>query len=170
MAKKTKKKAKNKKNGKTQGATEKPFGYVFGRPTKYRPEYCDLTKYLAHCEKKNYLPSKCGLSAYLGVDEDTLTSWGKKYPDFLGALKIVMVIEKRTLTDKGLLGLYNSTIAKLILSANHGLMERLDTTTGGEKIQQEQLTIEQIKERIAAVEAVGLDGMDVRSINGGGGK
>lgn len=147
---------------------EKPAGYVFGRPTKYKPEYCNLKPYLEHCKKENDLPSKVGYAAFLSVAEKTIENWGKANPDFLLSLGVLLTIEKQTLLNKGLRGEYNSTIAKLILSANHGLREGTDITTGGEKIQREPITLEEMKAQIAAAEAVGLSGLDFRSINGGG--
>jgi len=146
----------------------KPAGYVFGRPTKYKPEYCNLKPYLEHCKKENDLPSKCGYAAFLSVAEKTIENWGKANPDFLLSLGVLLTIEKQTLLNKGLRGEYNSTIAKLILSANHGLREGTDITSGGDKIQREPLSIEQMKARIAAAEAQGLKGLDERSIGGGG--
>jgi hypothetical protein len=162
---KAKKKAKNKKNCKC--LTEKPFGYVFGRPTKYLPEYCDLKPYLEYCKKKKELPSQCGYAVFLSVAENTVIGWGKDNPDFLRSLSDLKTIEKQCLMNNGLTGDWNSTITKLILSANHGLVERLDTTSGGEKICSEPLTIEQMKERFTAAESQGLSGLDSRSICGG---
>ena len=112
---------------------KKPAGYVFGRPTKYKPECCNLEPYLKHCTAKDTLPSKVGYAVFLNVAEDTVSNWGKANPDFLGSLRILLTIEEQTLINKGLRGEYNSTIAKLILSANHGLREGTDITTSGEK-------------------------------------
>jgi len=168
MAKKTKKKAKNKKNGKgLTKAKEKPFGYVFGRPTKYRPEMCNLTEYLKHCKKEEDLPSIVGYAVFLGVCKDTMFEWGKTYKNFSDSLKDLKAIEEGKLLKNGLNGDWKSAIVKLILSSNHGYVERLDTTTLGAKIQAEALTIDQIKERLAAAEAEGLNGLDGRSISGG---
>lgn len=155
MAKKTKQKTDGKKHS-------------VGRPSLYKPEYCNLEPYLKHCAAKDALPSKVGYAVFLGVAEDTVSNWGKANPDFLGSLRRLLTIEKQTLLNKGLRGEYNSTIAKLILSSNHGLREGTDITTGGEKIQHEPISLEVMKARIAAAEAVGLSGLDNRSINGGG--
>jgi hypothetical protein len=152
-----------KKRQKTDGKK-----HSMGRPSLYKPEYCNLEPYLKHCTAKNALPSKVGYAVFLGVAEDTVSNWGKANPDFLGSLRMLLTIEKHTLINKGLRGLYNSTIAKLILSSNHGLREGTDITTGGDKIQQEPLSLEEMKARIAAAEAEGLKGLDHRSISGGG--
>jgi hypothetical protein len=81
---------------------------------------------------------------------------------------MLLTIEKHTLINKGLRGLYNSTIAKLILSSNHGLREGTDITTRGDKIQQEPISLEEMKARILAAESQGLGGLDHRSISGCG--
>ena len=146
----------------------KPVGYVFGRPTKYKPGYCDLTLYLAHCKGENELPSKCGYAVFLSVDKHTLNEWGKKYADFSTSLGKLLAIEQELLIENGLDGTWKSAIVKLILSSNHGFVERIDQTTGGDKTQQEPLTLEQMKARIEAAEAQGLSGIDYRSIRGGG--
>ena len=140
-----------------------------GRPTKYKPEFCNLTKYLAHCKAKGDLPSKCGYAVYLGVAEQTVENWGGKNKEFLGSLGILLTLSKQTLINKGLKGKYNSTIAKLILSSDHGMKERTDRTSDDKPIESTKpLTLEEMKKRICEAEAAG-DGIDARSINGGNG-
>ena len=146
----------------------KPVGYVFGRPTKYKPEYCNLEAYLGYCKGNNKLPSKCGYAVFLNIAKDIINEWGKSYPDFSASLSRLLMIEQECLIGNGLDGSWKSVIVKLILSSNHGFVERIDQTTGGEKIQQEPLSLEDMKARIAAAEAVGLSGLDHRSISGGG--
>ncbi len=80
------------------------------------------------------LPTIGGLALYIGVCEDTLHEWAKVHPRFSVSLKKVKTMQAERLLDKGLSGDYNSTIAKLILSANHGMSDRTDHTSGGEKI------------------------------------
>lgn len=108
-----------------------------GRPTKYKEEYCSreyIQGYLDECEDKEELISICGFSCYIGSTEETLQNWGRKYPQFLRSLGIIKQKSKQMLCNKGLKGDYNSTIAKLMLSANHGLREGTDVTSGGESI------------------------------------
>ena len=140
-----------------------------GRPTKYEPEYCDLTKYLASCKAKGTLPSICGYAVYLEVAESTIVLWGKKNKEFSVSLGRLLTISKQTLINKGLKGKYNSTITKLILSSDHGMRERLDTTSGDKPIETTKpLTIEEMKKRIIEAEEAGT-GIDQRSIEGSNG-
>lgn len=57
------------------------------------------------------------------ISEKTIYNWKDKYPEFLQSLGKILREQKRRLMNHGLDGSYNSTIAKLILSANHGLNE-----------------------------------------------
>jgi len=49
-----------------------------GRPSLYKPEYCQ--KIIELAEKGEYLPVFWAVS--LGVHKDTLHEWCSKYPDF----------------------------------------------------------------------------------------
>ncbi len=103
----------------------------FGRPTLYNPNILEeVRNYLESCndeqDGKNIrvnLPKVEGLARYLNVSKDTLYEWAKKYPDFSDALREIKNEQYCRLIDEGLAGRYNPAIAKLMLSANHGLTE-----------------------------------------------
>ena len=60
----------------------------------------------------------------------TIERYAKKEeskPEFCSALTFIKYEQKRRLLNDGLSGRYNSTIAKLILSANHGMHEKTET-------------------------------------------
>ena len=142
-----------------------------GRPSEYRPEYVKkvdeyIKRSLKQGKSSTELPTLAGLSIYLDKVVNTLKNWGKKYPEFLTALRKLQAYQKRELINRGLLGTYNPTIAKLILTSNHGMTERIEQTSGDEPMQ-EPLTIEEVRKRIKEVEEAG-DGIDWRSINGSG--
>lgn len=122
-----------------------------GRPKDYGPHILEkVKKYIASCkdkdekiekqvnEEKGYvmyenrlrvkLPTLEGLATYLNVHVDTLYDWSKKYIKFSEALDKIRRLQKDTLINNGLAGTYNPTIAKLILSANHGMREKVDVT------------------------------------------
>ena len=127
-----------------------------GRPTKYHDGICKMVdEYLVECEDKFFdwqrsfgktdsferiidvnLPTYEGLSEYLDVCVDTLLEWRTIYPEFSASLAKVLRKQKAVLLKRGLSGEYNPTIAKLILSSNHGMAEKteLDHTSGGERI------------------------------------
>lgn len=57
---------------------ELPPGYVFGRPTKYRPEYAQML--IEHMSKGFSFKS---FGAIVTTDARTLDDWCNRYPDFL---------------------------------------------------------------------------------------
>lgn len=75
------------------------------------------------------IPSIQGLSYYLGVHRDTIYAWAKEYGDFNEALDRLEAKQGNILINKGLSGEYNSTITRLMLSANHNMREKSDLTT-----------------------------------------
>jgi hypothetical protein len=80
------------------------------------------------------LPKIEGFAQYIGVHKDTITEWKKKYDDFSVALDKIRTEQHNRLVDNGLSGRYNPVITRLILANNHGMREKSDVTTGGEKI------------------------------------
>jgi hypothetical protein len=111
-----------------------------GRPSEYKPEYCDkVDEYLAErqdvevkreTEKgftykvKVQLPTIEGFAIYIGVPKRTLYDWKDKYEELSHSLEKIVEEQRKRLLDNGLSGDYNSTIAKLILSSNHGMSEK----------------------------------------------
>ena len=128
-----------------------------GRPTKYKKEYCKkVDVYLSEKvdkevkvikqvnEEKGYemydnklkvqLPTIEGFAIFLEVNKTTLYEWEGKHPEFSNALDKIRTEQKERLINSGLAGDYNSTIAKLILSSNHGMKERSDYTSDDKPI------------------------------------
>ena len=133
-----------------------------GHPTTYKEIYCDLVDvYLASIKdefdefiKSNNplsgaqtyertltvnLPTMEGFAKFIGIPKVTIYSWRKKQPEFLFSLEKIIDEQKKRLLENGLSGAYNSTIAKLILSSNHGMAEKIMST-------QVVVTAEDIKE------------------------
>lgn len=77
----------------------KPEGYTFGRPTKYRPEYCEML--ISHMSTGLSFESFAGV---VGVWKEAIYEWTKKHPDFSNALKAArskqrLALEKRALAQ-----------------------------------------------------------------------
>lgn len=114
-----------------------------GRPTKYDKKYIDEVEvYLAECtdtstvdnQGKTWnvnLPTVEGFARRIGVHKDTLYAWSQEHKDFSDSLSQIVAEQQTRLINKGLAGVYNPTITKLILSANHGMAEK---TTSEQKI------------------------------------
>ena len=128
-----------------------------GRPTKYDPKYIDsVDEYLKSRQDeevgivrksedgKKYrvyekrtkvkLPTMEGFALFIGVPRRSLYDWRDKHEDFSHSLEKIVQAQQERLLDKGLSGEYNSTIAKLVLSANHGMVERKDVTSGDQPL------------------------------------
>jgi hypothetical protein len=145
--------------------------------SKYKPKYIRLAKqYLEDCQDtfgqyvlekdkktgkkvtkyvstglKVRLPTVDGLSNLIGVEIKAVVRWTQKYPKFKKVVDAIRAEQKRRLIDMSLSGDYNPTIAKLILSANYGMREGIDTTTNGESINTfNDQQIDRIAERIAS--------------------
>ena len=110
---------------------------------KYLPEYATskFEEYLKHCEKgheptlipteSSYIviqnakmPTIEDYAVYLGVHVSTLKNWADRIIEFGLALDKMKAIQRTFLINNGLSGRYNSTISKLLLGTNHGLIER----------------------------------------------
>ena len=118
-----------------------------GAPTKYSEALLKKAKaYLTGYAKLGHvLPTVEGLALHLDVHRDTLYHWSKdkKKSEFSDTLSKLMFLQKQDVLSKGLTGEYNAAIAKLVLSANHGMHERRENeVTGAEggPIQVQQIT------------------------------
>ena len=85
--KKVTKKTTKKKVSKKVTTRKKPVNteekYVFGRPTKYKKEFCqELIEKMA----EGY--SKEAVAGHLNISKNTLYEWAEKYPDFKDAISI----------------------------------------------------------------------------------
>lgn len=115
-----------------------------GRPGKYDPafiakadEYLELHQDGFDVELYNQtkgqlglkvqLPTIEGFAAFIGVHKDTLYEWASIHDIFSDALTKIKAEQHKRLIDKGLSGTYNSTIAKLVLSSNHGYAEKSES-------------------------------------------
>ena len=120
-----------------------------GRPSEYREIYISkVDEYLATCEDeytgigkdglrlKVKLPTIEGFAQYLDVSKKSLYNWRDQHEEFLHALERIELEQKQRLLNCGLSGDYNPTIAKLVLSANHGMAEKSETdiTSGGKSL------------------------------------
>jgi len=124
-----------------------------GRPNEFKEEYIEkvdeylkanqdekinVVKQKSNGQGKGYeiydtklkvsLPTVEGFALYLNVSKRSLYTWSEENPKFLHALDKIRTEQKKRLLDNGLSGDYNSTIAKLVLSSNHGMSEKREIT------------------------------------------
>lgn len=86
----------------------------FGRPTKYRPEFCqDLIDHMS----KGYSYETFGAALYdkygkeFGVHKDTLYEWEKEHSDFSDAKKVAFMKCQQEWEELGIKGTQGSFIA-----------------------------------------------------------
>lgn len=78
----------------------KPDGYVFGRPTKYRPEMCEQVIAWGSEGK-----SRTWIAASLGIDRKTIDRWAEDHQDFCLALARAKALEQMWWEDAGQRGM-----------------------------------------------------------------
>lgn len=134
-----------------RGDKDKPATYTFGRPSNYRPEYCQaLLQYFSAADSwemynanktstaqivpSSKLPTFERWAAALGVGQRTLGEWCVKYPEFAEAYAIAKDLQKSFLMELGAAGVGNQTI-QLMLRTNHGMKEEKEEPQGDEPIQ-----------------------------------
>lgn len=96
-----------------------------GRPSSYKPEYCDsIIEYFSkepykveynnkgeRLEVPNNLPLFEGYAVSIGVHRETLINWTKEHPDFFDAYKKAKELQKQCLITNALRGNYNNTFS-----------------------------------------------------------
>ncbi len=117
--------------------SDKPEGYVFGRPTEYKEQYCKdiidfffVEDYTEIVEKRTKssdgketihetalgkkLPTITGFAIKIGVTRQTVLNWASENKDFFNALSRAKEMQEEMLVQNGLRGYYNSGFAKFV--------------------------------------------------------
>jgi len=119
-----------------------------GRPTLYRPEFATtvMDAYIEECYaveerlvatessflvlKRAKMPSHEGFALFLNkehkvrIHTKALYDWSLAHEDFALALDILTMVQKQYVIDNSGAGLISPVATKLILSTNHGMVER----------------------------------------------
>lgn len=127
-----------------------------GRPCKFcsnsedimfkTEEYLNKAK-TGNKEGKHGVPFIEELALLLDIDEDTVNNWATKkikdsegketdeleHPQFFGAIKRLKSIQRLRLQQRTL-GRFNAAGPIFLLKANHGMVDRIDITSGEDKI------------------------------------
>lgn len=112
------------------GKPDKPEGYTFGRPTKYRKEYCQ--KLIDHMASGMSFES---FGATVDVWPATVDQWVKKHPDFEGAKKMAFIKSREFWEKQALMGMwqeeggpkFNSTVWIFNMKNRFGWRDRVET-------------------------------------------
>lgn len=109
-----------------------------GRPTMYDPKETPkkVQAYVDKCIVEGKTPFIEEVALLFGVSEQTITRWA--YPidgsvsSFAETYQILLTVQKLDLKKKSLSGVYVSAIGRLLLSADHGVVERVRKEVTGE--------------------------------------
>lgn len=106
-----------------------------GRPTDYKPEYCQMMldhfnqplyvtkkkeiasggrKVIVEEEKPNSMPTFERFALNIGVIHETLRNWCKANPEFFAAYSACKDIQKNFILEHGMMGGYNAGFAKFV--------------------------------------------------------
>lgn len=101
-----------------------------GRPSKYNSEILEKAQYYLDNfkEYEDVIPSIAGLSLALDIASSTIYDWGSQpqKKEFSEILAKIIDKQHNVLIQQGLVGEFNSNIAKLVLG-KHGYKERSET-------------------------------------------
>lgn len=93
------------------------------RPSIYSSLILDQTKiYLESFECKEVIPTIEGLALHLDLSRSTLYEWEELYIEFSDILETLRAIQAQLLITNGLVGKFNPTMSKMMLS-KHGYYE-----------------------------------------------
>lgn len=97
-----------------------------GRPTKYKPEYCQqMIDYFnveiykeGYKKELNLLPTFQGFAAKeLGVTTNTLLNWAEENDEFLRAYNVCKELQEQLLVQGGISRAYDGNFTKFILNS-----------------------------------------------------
>lgn len=108
-----------------------------GRPTKYHDGMPQLVlDYITEKEADVYShPCKEDLASVLEVDSDTIREWVKIHPRFSVTIRALSDLQSKRLQHNGLTQKFHPTMCIFLLKNNHGMTDRHDVTSAGEKLE-----------------------------------
>lgn len=105
-------------------AKAKPRRRRVGRPTKYRPHYCqDIETYFNAQIAKGDYPCIAGFAGDVcHIAEKNLYAWADQYPEFRKSLDHALAISKRYLLEKGLKRDFDPGMVKFVAINCHDMV------------------------------------------------
>tara|TARA_B100000902_G_scaffold237138_2_gene224656 strand:- start:631 stop:1020 length:390 start_codon:yes stop_codon:yes gene_type:complete len=104
-----------------------------GRPTLYSEEMLSAAKHYIGSgweEQGDVMPMVESLAIFLNVARSTIYKWADENEEFSDILDSLMAAQAKQLWNKGLIGDYNSTMAKLALT-KHGYTDKTSSEVSG---------------------------------------
>ena len=131
----------------------KPPGYVFGRPTDYKPEYCQkiieffsrpltktiIKKYTTKAgtvieepiEKGNEFPTIEEFADTIDCSAGTVVNWTKVHPDFMSAYMRAKGKWKDFLIKNALMDRYNPKFAQFVAINCTDMVDKIEVSGSG---------------------------------------
>lgn len=103
-----------------------------GRPSKWQDCIEPAWQYVngGFQQENDVFPSVAGLAVALGVSRESIHAWARENPEFSDIVKALMAKQEKMLKNGGILGEYNASITKLLLT-KHGYSDKVDTSLTG---------------------------------------
>jgi hypothetical protein len=97
-----------------------------GRPTILTPELkAKAREYVDRfAEQGDVIPSAAGLACWLKISKSSIYNFGDRDAEFMDTLSAIQAKQEALTLNNGMTGVFNSTIAKLVL-ANHGYSDKV---------------------------------------------
>lgn len=124
------------KDGTSDGAVSEDMN-VGGCPSKLDDELIAKAEEYIYDFRSNddIVPSVAGLACYLEISRSSVYNYKSKSGRFLDIVERVELLQEKMLINGGLVGDFNASIAKLMMT-KHGYSDKqdVDHTTGGKEI------------------------------------
>lgn len=119
-----------------------------GRPKKLDDDLIGAAAAYAdggYMEHNEVIPSIEGLASFLRVSRASIYNWKEQSPEFLDILEDILAKQAKALMNSGLMGDFNSTITKLILT-KHGYSDKIeqDVTSSDQALRPTYIVLEGI--------------------------
>jgi hypothetical protein len=117
-----------------------------GRPTKLDEDLIAAAAEYAsggYMEHNEVIPSVEGLASCLRVSRASIYNWKEQSPEFMDILEDILAKQAKTLMNSGLMGDFNSTITKLMLT-KHGYSDKIeqDVTSSDQSLRPTHIILE----------------------------
>ena len=103
-----------------------------GRPPKWQDAIEPAWEYInGGFQKENdVFPSVAGLAVALGCARETVHAWAREHEEFSHIVRALMSKQEKMLKNGGILGEYNASITKLLLT-KHGYSDKVESAHTG---------------------------------------
>ena len=103
-----------------------------GRPSKWQDCVDPAWEYVngGFQAENDVVPTIAGLAVFLHCARETVHAWAREHEEFSHIVRQLMSKQEKMLANGGILGEYNASITKLLLT-KHGYSEKIETAHTG---------------------------------------